>query len=962
MVLLHQFLNHVLPAEGTKCWVAIRKTGSKSEIQQGFVNTIDELIAALRHIDGRKWNAFMACATFDPAKLADVQRRHDAGERQPNGKPLKMRSHENALCAKSFWLDIDAGPKKPYATADAAIEALDNFCAATRLPLPTVVESGNGVHAWWTLDQVVPAATWERAAAALKSLTVTHGLHADPARTSDISSILRGTETTNWKDVANPKPVTCEELMPVVPAAAFMTALASVAPAMPSAPVPAASAGLAASLTNVSRPPSEPSSAAKAVEHCKQLAHFRATKGNIEEPLWYANLGVLAHCADGEALAHEWSSGHPQYTAAETGNKLLQARSMAGPTTCKKFEDLNPAGCQGCPHRVSSPILLGRGEAITVPEVKTQGDERPALPWGFKWGRNMELMTNPPAPKDPAKADEGEQPVIVSQYAIYLSGLRTSENRSDGRGMVFQQWFPHEGWVQFEIGAEELAGNGGRQALAKHGVLIAQHHWIKFMTYCHRASLMLRGVSGDDTRFDQFGWKHDRKEFVLGQIVYRIDGTKRLAAGSKEVDQRGKMMVPAPQGSLAGWTEFADRLFQPGCEGQGFSLLASFAAPLMTYVSGDEGGALLALYSAKSGTGKTTTLDGVASVWGELDAIRLTKGDTQVAKFRSLATLCNLPVVFDEMANKDPMVTHEFVSSFTVGRDKKRGRRDGSIDITADKWQTILISAANESIIDKLGIGGSDPQAARIFELEIKLPPGLKSTSTKELSDGLKANKGYAGAAYIQLLMNAATQKWIKDTLPILMLHYEKTLGAGSEHRFIIRLLACCAIAAHIVVKAGILHFDIDRIISWALDQAAMRVRDYVSFDALAAFKHIINDNSQDCLVVGDRFHPRHQTVVKKQPTRALRMRYEMKPQRMYIPADVVRKWLTDANKPYGSVMRDMMAEGIVLNAKAMRSLGAGTDYVTAQVPCWEIDMAHPAMSGEARLVEVISAAAAHEK
>jgi hypothetical protein len=560
----------------------------------------------------------------------------------------------------------------------------------------------------------------------------------------------------------------------------------------------------------------------------------------------------------------------------------------------------------------------------------------------------MELIAIIPGERD----DEPPEHVVISQYAIYLSGLRTSENRSDGRGLVFQQWMPHEGWVQFEISAGVFAGNGGQQAMAEHGVLIHPGQWSRFKTYVHRHAVLLRGAMTDAVRYDQFGWKRNYQSFILGQIVYNSDGSKHLAAGTKEVEQRGRMMVPQPQGALATWTEAADRLFQIGWEAQGFALLCSFAAPLMSFVSGEEGGAILSLYSAKSGTGKSTALDAAASVWGQLDALRLISMDTQVAKFRSTSTLCNIPVIYDEMFSKDPALVQEFVRNFTTGRDKKRGQRNGSVDTTDNKWQTVLISASNQSLLDILNTGGADPQSARVFELETVLPAGVKVSARKELSDTLMLNRGYAGIAYIERLLNPNTLQWVREVLPTLIQHYEKELNATTEHRFIIRLLAAVAVAANIVTRAGILHFDVNRVLTWAQDRAAERIRDRTSFDALMAFKWVVNENAQDCLVVTDRYTPRAPTVIKKQPQRALRMRAEMRPQRLYIPEQVMRKWLTETNKPYGAVMREMKAEGVLLNDRCMRNLGAGTEYATMQVPCWEIDMGHPAMSGEMRLVD----------
>jgi hypothetical protein len=104
-----------------------------------------------------------------------------------------------------------------------------------------------------------------------------------------------------------------------------------------------------------------PASASRIADQCRQLAQFRDTKGNIAEPLWYAGLCVLTRCVEGERIAHEWSSGPPGYSVTETQKKFAPALRDSGPTTCARFESLNPEGCKDCPHKgsIKSPIVLG---------------------------------------------------------------------------------------------------------------------------------------------------------------------------------------------------------------------------------------------------------------------------------------------------------------------------------------------------------------------------------------------------------------------------------------------------------------------------------------------------------------------------------------------------------------------------------------------------------------------------
>lgn len=103
-----------------------------------------------------------------------------------------------------------------------------------------------------------------------------------------------------------------------------------------------------------------PSDANKITDACYQIRIFRDTKGaNQSEPQWHNCIGVTAFCTDGEALTHDWSSGHASYDANQTARKIAQ-RMLVPPTTCNQFRSTNAIGCAGCTQPVKSPITLGR--------------------------------------------------------------------------------------------------------------------------------------------------------------------------------------------------------------------------------------------------------------------------------------------------------------------------------------------------------------------------------------------------------------------------------------------------------------------------------------------------------------------------------------------------------------------------------------------------------------------------
>jgi AAA domain len=146
---------------------------------------------------------------------------------------------------------------------------------------------------------------------------------------------------------SNPKPK----------ASSMVNELGPIAPHLANPPVEKVREKLHRSLRSAFKP----SLGTLVAEQCEQLRALRDTKGNLSEPLWYANLGVLAFCVDGEPLGQEWSSGYGGYTPEETQERLDRARQF-GPTTCKKFHELNPTICESCPwfQKITSPIVLGR--------------------------------------------------------------------------------------------------------------------------------------------------------------------------------------------------------------------------------------------------------------------------------------------------------------------------------------------------------------------------------------------------------------------------------------------------------------------------------------------------------------------------------------------------------------------------------------------------------------------------
>jgi hypothetical protein len=179
----------VWPSQGIYCIVG---KDHQNNISPKFVNTIEDAAIVADKLVKDKYDVYFACSTYT----------------QPT-----ERTKNNAKEEKALWLDIDCGfdekknKYKDYKSKDAALVALRKFTDETGLPDPTIVDSGRGVHCYWTFTEPVPKEIWHPVAEGLKFLCVKQSLFADGSCTADAARILRVPNTKNFKDIKNPQPV-----------------------------------------------------------------------------------------------------------------------------------------------------------------------------------------------------------------------------------------------------------------------------------------------------------------------------------------------------------------------------------------------------------------------------------------------------------------------------------------------------------------------------------------------------------------------------------------------------------------------------------------------------------------------------------------------------------------------------------------------------------------------------------
>ena len=550
--------------------------------------------------------------------------------------------------------------------------------------------------------------------------------------------------------------------------------------------------------------------------------------------------------------------------------------------------------------------------------------------------------------------DEGGKPVSVkiTAYPVIFKSIHVGEIKRDQNYYLMSHFLPHSGWRDVELRASQLHGPQMLATMADLGVVV--HTPIRFQAYARDAVDALQAKERARMQYEQFGWKDDNTTFLYGEMLYGAADAAATAI-STELRHRSQWLRPSPGGSVEGWKHAVDNLMGQGSEGMSFTILASFAAPLMRLLEPGEGGAVVNLMTRHSGAGKSTSLSGAYTVWSSnAQGLGLTNIDTKVSKAVALGALSNLPVVYDEFDSKDPVSTSEFMVMFTSGRDKMRADAKGDLIHKTASWQTLLITASNKSLRDTiLAAGGTDAPAMRILEMPVESSGSLKQSELIKLKAQLEGNAGHAGAAFLTYLLQPEVLAWTQAKLLALM---DETMEVGhfrKEHRFWVRTLAATGVAALLVEKLGLISFSPQRIMAWAMKHFGQRSEAEMNAppSMLVALSQYLNAHLEETLTMpgpaeGRRAFP----IIGEKPRRRVNVRVELRGDTTWISEPNLREWMErNTGGGYSELVNELRREGMLRAARKMLTLTAGTEIEGGQIWCLGFDNGHPLFTGFTR-------------
>lgn len=922
-----QFLSTVLGDEGYYC-VAGFKGGN---VIQKFYASLDSVVDTAANFDLEGRDAYFALGTFVEGT---------------------NRKAGNVHYLRSLFLDIDCGADKPYATQHDAVVALRSFYSKYELPRPTVVNSGYGLHVYWTLTKPCTREEWLPIAQGLKDTCLREGLQIDPSVTSDAARILRVPGTRNFKN-DNPAKVKIVSKSKVqVTLQEFVDKLS-----IDLMPVSSTSIRSDEEAADMARARGEDRYSKKFYNllvktasgvGCGQIEKAVKRPNEMSYPEWLHVLSIAKHCdVDWEKSIHLISKGYEGYSEGET-DKV--AASLETPHLCTTFEKDNPSGCEGCPHKgdIKTPITLCR----ELREAESNVIQIPVEP---KEIEGVELNgfdpTPPPLTKEytiptyPAPyvrlANGGVGVKIrdkegnVEEREIYKRDLYISKRMYDpvdGPCYEFKHHTKREGIQTFVIASVILSSpDGFRKKMGENDIFVLGTEAVKLMRYVGTwiEELMDTDIVVVKT---QFGWTENNKSFVIGDREVFADRVDVNPPGS-----RTSQYFPAfaKKGTLDGWKRVTDFYNREGFEEHQMMFGLSFGSPLMEFIP-NISGAIFHLTSSETGIGKTTGMWGGASVWGNQKKLVVGGKDTPNSAWNRAEILKNLPLYVDEVSNYNAEDASNFCYAISDGMQRNRlsSKGENSERYRGEPWALNCGSSGNSSIVEIASKFRTSPkgEAGRVIEATAtrKLFTTEEALKANKLNEDLSDNYGHAGEIYIQhVLQNMESVKTlVSDTRVNLMRDAE--VGAQERHwtAQCATVFAGCTIAKQL----GLISWDLDKLYKWMvkkLRSLKLNLAD-MNVDIEDIISNFLTDHPRGILrvkSVDDARDPELETIIEPRsgdtPLYQLAARLEYDINKLYIVPKVLKDWCVKRQHHYSAIRELVFKE---LNGRSIKMrLGKGT-------------------------------------
>jgi hypothetical protein len=708
-----------------------------------------------------------------------------------------IRNQPNALALKSLFLDIDIKDNDSgYPDLDLAAAALKVFIKKTGLPNPSaIVRSGGGLHVYWTMDRALTPQEWQPLANALAEATKREDFKCDTAVTIDCARVLRIPNTWN-KKTDPPRPVKLvsgkvAESDYSVERLEKALAPYKVAKPTPSHPV---DVRLFDSKTFPSYSPLEGQSPLSAGIYVREEGmtadEIRACldvipNDKVDWTRWNTmGMRVFAACGGASFGRDEWERWSA--TNPNAGDK---------DNCADRWETFH----------TSPPTRTGAGALVNEARAATRDPKwmppRPAQLTGSAGG--SPVIDQSDMPDGYRREADG----TISRLVRYKDG--SSDYVRIWKYPLWEPWLQEcPGVLHFTtvrpgkklekaIEFEHLGGMSMRACLHTQDLILPPGpKGTEYLTEFLMSWVQKLQESKDSVKSAPFGWSVDVRTgqlegFVFAGRVWTPAGNRPAANPDLEIQRQY-----TPTGQAEPWADAIKLVTGIGRSDLDAIVAASFGAPLVRFTG--QQGLQMSVYSSASGIGKTTALKAAQAVWGDPVSGLQGLGDTKNAVINKIGQIRHLPLFWDELKTDEQVKKYvELTFEVTGGREKARmtqnvqQRKPGT-------WQTMLVSASNDSLRDQV-LGSTKTTTAglyRLFEYEVKKSTKgqINSSDAQRSLAKLNDNFGQIGLEYAKFL--GANFEQLDEEVGSFLRALTAELGASNDERFWMALITCICMGA----------------------------------------------------------------------------------------------------------------------------------------------------------------------
>ena len=939
---------------------------------RGSFSDIDEAVAAIAQWDAEpNSTVYFTVGRFAGHEYTDDQ-----------GRQKYRRRQVDATAFKALAFDLDIGSDKPYATQKEGWLALKQALTQIGLPQPMVVSSGNGIHCYWPLTQVIGTDHWVKASMALRLALEQNGVEIDTSKIHDPSMVLRPVGSHHKKQIPW-KLVECKADCPdFEPVELFAVLRPWFGKAVSAAPVRAPGA----------KPKSSVMSAVlgsgdvvleSVLKRCNQLRAIADSGGltdaagnRVEEPMWRATMGLAKYCNDVPAAVIRLAGKHPDFDLDASMEKIA-GWNGTGPTTCAKFEQFCGTGCTQCIYKsekLRSPAQLSGEEVVQVPVQQPSGfsDElaetvftlpKPYIIQDHKVVQEVEVETKIVDANGNEVAATMVERQLICNYEIHVTGIYTDISASSATATLAVR-YERDGWKFFDMPMTtiSIAGRDFADFLMSKLILVGSPpQQERLRQYIMRYLEQVQQQAPSGAEFTSFGWQEDGS-FLCGETLVNSptgNANRRLKGAASRYAG-----ILCPHGEREKWIEAMSMLDTEGADNIRAAVLIATAG-LLGRVSGNSS-FIMSIYSTKTTTGKSLALAAANSLIGSPDKLLLGDRDTANALYNLRGTLNNLPATMDEMTMQDGVAATSLAYNLSLGREKIAMTKNREIRDPVT-WEGPTLITTNQSLHSKYDEFMSQNEAVKARCLEVAQNDrifigGEKSERGTRFYNLVDENNGWAMPELAEAVVAMGGPKVVWDKG---LAAFEKRNGFdfAPPERFYKSAIISGWIIGNIGKRLGLFPFDVDATIKYlcsCVDQYRQEAESnrQDAFDIIGQFLQEHNDQLIECkeeYAAGGKGQESVQFPVPDKAVARIKVVHDaanpvMPGSSIAINQAALKKWLLKTRDSLDRITSELESSGALIAQRERVTLFKGCHKSNpGQAFCVVVNLNHP------RFIEAIT-------